>query len=173
MKKKISAVVLAAILLMSMSIQVFAAEEYELKSGDAVFSITESEAPATKAQYDYTVTESIAYPAILSQLSYYDVGTWAAGSGQWCNITLSPAASNVYRQTNCDAFYVLANINAGPAKTYKLYLNDELVGQGSVPSQYMSLKVFIENNNPGKWKLVLYDIGDTVGIPVWGYIHLS
>lgn len=173
MRRKISAVILTVILLMAMSVQAFAADEYIQNPSDVMFSITEGEAPIGRAQYDYSVTESVAYPAILSPLSYYNIGTWAKGSGQWCNITLSSEASEVYRQGGCDAFRVLASINAGPAKTYKLYLNGDLVNQGSVPSQYMSLEVYLKNNNSANWRLVLYEPGNSVGIPVWGYIHLN
>lgn len=173
MRRKISAVILTAIFIMAMSVQAFAAEGYTKNSDDVMFSVTEGTAPATRAQYDYSVTDSVVYPAIVSSSSYYDIGTRATGSGQWCNITLSSEASNKYREKNCDGFYVIANINAGPAKTYKLYLNGELVEQGSVPSQYITLKRLVKNNNPANWRLVLYDLNNKVGMPVWGYIYLN
>ena len=157
-----------------MSSQVFASDgKIEQNSADAEVALTEAVVDTRAVVTPFTVASSKVYPAHTASNGYYDIYTELSGGGQSCNGTLSQACAAVYRQQNCDGFYVQASINAGSAKTYKLYSNGTLVRQGSVPSEYVTLSVMVKNNNPGNWKLVLYQSGDTVGIPVWGNIYLD
>ena len=160
-------------MILSTSIQAFAAGtdtsqaivDYEITAAPEEVSSRAGNRPCS-------VLSSTVYPAYCDTLQYFDAPTTAKGNSQWCNVTLSATAASVYKQNNCDGFYVVASIYAETAKTYKLYINGDLAGQGSVPSQNISLKLLVKNENPANWRLVLYDVGDTTGIPVWGYIYL-
>ena len=173
-RKKIWGFILIMVMLLSMNFQVFASDAKNNQVlVDTEYTITEAKAITRASMGEFTVVGSRVYPANTATGSYYSVYTDIAGGAQWCNGTLSELCATVYKQTGCNGFYVQANINAGDAKTYKLYSNGTLVGQGSVPSQYVNLSVMVENRNPGNWRLVLYKSGDTVGIPVWGNIYLE
>lgn len=176
MKKKILSFLFIAIMVLAMGIQVSAAE-IDADSEDSLIAsnieAVTSELPITRAQGDYTVTSCIVYPANLNTGNYYSPYTSFKGGAQTCSGTLSTASASSYSENNCNGFRVEAYINAGPAKTYKLYINDKLDKQGAVPSQSVKLSINVKNNNPGNWRLVLYSRGDTIGIPVSGRIYLN
>lgn len=172
MMKKVWGFLLVMVMLLSLNFQAFAADENINPIFDnVVVNDTDFETSTRDTMGDYTVISSKVYPANTISGRYYSPYTTLPGGSQWSNGSLSNAGVDSYYENDCDGFYVEAKINPGSATSYKLYSNGTFVKQGST-SQNMTISVMVKNNNPGNWRVVLYRPGDSVGIPVWGYIRL-
>lgn len=133
---------------------------------------------------DITMNRVQVYPANVDTKVYYTSEyAYSYGTGsQWLNITLDSRTASLYKQKNCNGFYVkVSAVNTSSAIRYEIFDGSKSIGSGrctSIPNAVETFGFFVTNdkynyiNNVsyGTWKIIFY--GYSKGFPINGNVYL-